>query len=621
MELVVDMALRSSKPKSSRTSTPKVRTGCITCKRRHIRCDEAKPNCHNCVRGQRSCSYANNAGPCTTVTTSRRPLVHVSSPQKQALLGADSIDFHDATGARYFQEFANLMQGYWITGTSNRDFWGVTAPQLARASPLCRNAAMAIGALSIWYRESDTTSLRARRTVEESAHYVQALSYHGRSLRTMHHQQSLSLHDATFLAVLLLFFDILRGNNQAALTHVNHGLALVLALMTDDNQDGGDSENNNTKCLAPNPTRFFIEMADVFADIALQARTILPGRVGHCPPLPNFASGLRSKKQTLDSFMVLLSRQFLTSPSASDHIPELFRDLDEFENCLNTALRRHTAIGPVMMEVVEASGILESSDADIIDQYYPEILGNPKIRDYCETLRRDMQKLGDAFLPLFNQILVSDFDKPAYYLRAINLRLQFLGVLLFSDPTRHLSVESMRELTPSFREYLSLVEIAVRKMKEVMTGGGGGGGGPAHQMSLQCKLSYYVLIVAFFCRDPGVRDQAIAILADYPGRDGLWDTRALYALALRGRVVERENAAMDVGDTPDEQWRRLVRREFAFEDGGTRILFRYLAQDGSRQWKLVEEVADVSGGLEGLQWVPQPLTGSGRLLIGDLLPS
>lgn len=622
-----DIALRGSRPKSSRTSTPKVRTGCSTCKRRHIRCDEAKPNCHNCVRGQRSCGYA-NADPGTTDTTltSRRPLGLVASPQKQALLDADCLDFHDATGARYFQEFANLMQGYWITGTSNRDFWGVTAPQFARTNPLCRHAAMAIGALSIWYRESDAKSLRVRRPEEESAHYIQALSYHGRSLRMHHHQQSLSLHDASFLAVLLLFFDLLRGNSQAALTHVNHGLALVLALMTDDDHDGGgDEKNNNTMCLAPNPTRFFIEMADVFADIALQSRTVLPGRVGHCSPLPNFASGLRSKKQTLESFMVLLSRQFLSSPSASDHVPEVFHDLDEFENCLNTALRRHTAIGPVLMEVVEASGILESSEPDIIDKYYPEILGNPKVREYCETLRRDMRKLGDALLPLFNQILVSDFDKPAYYLRAINLRLQYLGVLLFSDPTRHLQVESMQELTPAFREYLSLVEIAVRKMKEVMTAGKG----PAHQMSLQCKLSYYVLIVAFFCRDPGVRDQAIAILADYPGRDGLWDTRALYALALRARVVERDNA---VEGTPDEQWRRLVRREFAFEDGGSRILFRYLAPDKygyngeasagvNMKWKLVEEVADVSGGLEVLQWVPQPLTGSGKLLIGDLLPS
>ncbi|KAK8071496.1 hypothetical protein PG997_011699 [Apiospora hydei] len=580
----VDIALPRTKPKPSRTSTPKVRTGCLTCKRRHIRCDEARPDCHNCQKSQRACGYADSRQVTTTtiLLPKHSPSRVASSPLKQALLDADCHDFLDATGARYFQEFANLMQGYWITGTSNRDFWGVTAPQFARANPLCRHAAMAIGALSIWFGESNSKSLRARPD-EESTHYVNALAHHGRSLRM--HQQQNSLHDTSFLSVLLLFFDILRGNNKAAMSHVNHGLALVLALMTDND---GDTEN---KCLAPNPTRFFIEMADVFADIAIQSRTVLHGRVGHCSPLPNFARGLRSKQQTLESFMVLLSRQFLSSPNARHRVPAVFRDLDEFENCLETAVQRHTTIGPVMMEIVRDSGILDSNDPHIIDKYYPEILGNPKIREYCETIRRDMQELGDAFLPLFNRILVADFDKPAY-LRAINLRLQYLGVLLFSDPTRHLHVDSIRELTPSFREYLNLVELALRTMKE------NGTGNPAHQMSLQCKLSYYVMIVGFFCREPAVRDQAIAILADYPGQDGLWDARALHATALKSRVIERDNAVD--GGTPDEQWRRLVRREFVFEDGGDRILFRFLARDeASGEWKLVEEVADVSGGLKG----------------------
>ncbi|KAK7974536.1 hypothetical protein PG989_016384 [Apiospora arundinis] len=466
---------------------------------------------------------------------------------------------------------------------------------------------MAIGALGMWYRESGSKSLRARPD-EDSAHYMQALSHYGRSLRL--HQQQNSLHDTSFLAVLLLFFDILRGNNKAALAHVNHGLALVLALITDKDY----SDNNCGPSQAPNPKRFFLELADVFADIAIQSRTILHGRVGHCSPLPNFGKGLRDKKQTLESFMVLLSRQFLKSASASDHIPDVFSDLDEFESCLNTALHRHTTIGPILMEIVQASGILESSDPLLIDKYYPEILGNPKVRDYCALIRHDMKRLGDAFLPLFNRILASDFDKPVY-LRAIHLRLQYLGVLLFSDPTRHLSVESMQELTPCFREYLSLVEIATARMQETDADS------PAHRMSLQCKLSYYVMIIAFFCRDPLARDQAIAILRDYPGQDGLWNTQALYATALKSRVLERDNA---VEGTPDEQWHRLVRREFVFEDGGTRILFRFLVKEDEAVgggWQLAEEVADVSGGLEALRWVRQPLTGSGRLLIGDLLPS
>ena len=35
----------------------KSRRGCTTCKRRHIRCDEASPRCQNCVKHRSTCSY------------------------------------------------------------------------------------------------------------------------------------------------------------------------------------------------------------------------------------------------------------------------------------------------------------------------------------------------------------------------------------------------------------------------------------------------------------------------------------------------------------------------------------------------------------------------------------
>ncbi|KAI2641418.1 hypothetical protein GGS26DRAFT_3458 [Hypomontagnella submonticulosa] len=39
-----------SRPARKRASKPKVRTGCISCKRRHVKCDEGKPSCAECDR-------------------------------------------------------------------------------------------------------------------------------------------------------------------------------------------------------------------------------------------------------------------------------------------------------------------------------------------------------------------------------------------------------------------------------------------------------------------------------------------------------------------------------------------------------------------------------------------
>jgi hypothetical protein len=34
----------------------RVRTGCLTCRERHLKCDEGKPECHNCVKSNRPCN-------------------------------------------------------------------------------------------------------------------------------------------------------------------------------------------------------------------------------------------------------------------------------------------------------------------------------------------------------------------------------------------------------------------------------------------------------------------------------------------------------------------------------------------------------------------------------------
>src|SRR5690349_9284878 len=47
-----------------RVSTPKVRTGCITCKTRHVKCDERKPTCFRCEKAGMKCAgYITNPEP------------------------------------------------------------------------------------------------------------------------------------------------------------------------------------------------------------------------------------------------------------------------------------------------------------------------------------------------------------------------------------------------------------------------------------------------------------------------------------------------------------------------------------------------------------------------------
>ncbi|KAK1966599.1 hypothetical protein LY78DRAFT_42745 [Colletotrichum sublineola] len=601
------------KAKLSRTSTPKVRTGCVTCKKRHVKCDEAKPHCGNCLQTRRHCEgylagpKKKTSAPAQICWDSRQVACQAQapSPTAQTRLNTNARDFPHDAGLIYFQEFVHLLRGPWIGAASGGDLWLVMLPQLARNNTTLRSAAMAIGALSVWCRQSAFESLRAvtapdHPTRQEDVHYFQAVTHYCDSLKLQRARSS--LQDAVFLSVLLLFFETLRGDRKAALDHVNHALTLLLAIVTDPDAALHLSD------LAPNPRPVIGVVAEVFNQLARQARTVFRGRILDGPPLPDLKRILRNKKQTMESFLILLS-QMKSDCAVEGTIPPVFRSLDEFEQTWPTMRRHQTALSSIMEDAVRNADINGSRDEDGFEQLHTDLLGNSHISEYCTDFQKSMDRLDAAFQPLFKHILSSDIESPDY-LRAILLRLEFLGVYIFNNAASFLKVDSVMALAPLFREYLSLSQIAIRTAKEEARKN------PATQMSLQRGLAWYILFTSLFSRDPVIRDEAVWMLRDYPGQDGLWNTRALYALALRNRHLERLNA---VESTPEGQWRRLWRREFMFENGGDRVVLRYMDKDESTgAWRLVEETADIQGEDESVQWTRQPITGHGGLLLLDL---
>jgi hypothetical protein len=118
----------------------------------------------------------------------------------------------------YFQEFVGLAQSPWITAVSTGDLWKVTLPQLTRNNGTLRNAAMAIGAMSIWHRRAGIEAIRVASAsipmaATDDEHYVHALAYYSRSLQL----QKATPQETVFLSVLLLFFELLSGQSVCRL--------------------------------------------------------------------------------------------------------------------------------------------------------------------------------------------------------------------------------------------------------------------------------------------------------------------------------------------------------------------------------------------------------------------
>lgn len=598
--------MSSQKPKSTRRSISKVRTGCKTCKARHIKCDETKPHCNNCLQSRGHCEgYANNSkkacGPVQICWDSRQK-VHRSATKINLQQTVRARDFDDTLGMLYFEEFIALVRGPWISAVSNTELWQAALPQLARSNNMLRCVAIGIGALSVNhqsdYSHPDKQLMFPSLNFENDSHYQNALRYYCRALRLL--SETNAVHDVVSSSVLLLFFEILRGNRKTALNHLNHSLSLMLTLLTDDT-------HNYLQAIAPNPKPFLLSLTSIFALLAPQARFVLLGSAGQDRPLPNFIRGLENNGMTMESFIVLLGR--LSRRPVTDNFPSTFSTLEEFEEYWWNVRISNAAVGPMAVDIVQKSGILGSKEGDAIDAFYCDLLDNPEIKRFCEHSRKAMNTLNAASLPLFNRIFMSDSQSPIY-LKAIHSRLQFLQVYAFENPPQYSSAETLHSQTPLFREYLSLASTALKIAKWKAHNS------PCH-ISLECGIAWHLLLVAFFCRDPLTRDEAVQMLRDYPCQDGLWNAQSLYILALKSQDVERTNA---VEGTSTEQWQRLWRREYVFEEGGNQIVFRYQDRHGATgDWQTVEEVAKIAGPTDTIYWRRRPLTGFGALTMGDLV--
>lgn len=67
-----------STPRTHRRSS-RVRTGCLICRSRKVKCDEARPNCYNCIRLNRACLYQ---PPLLSGTIIPRQAEHAPSPNR-----------------------------------------------------------------------------------------------------------------------------------------------------------------------------------------------------------------------------------------------------------------------------------------------------------------------------------------------------------------------------------------------------------------------------------------------------------------------------------------------------------------------------------------------------------
>ncbi|ENH67249.1 Sterol 3-beta-glucosyltransferase [Fusarium oxysporum f. sp. cubense race 1] len=157
----IRMASEGPGQNESRRTHRKSKAGCVTCKRRHVKCDEGRPRCAKCALGNRSCSYASTpqqaglspnaavAAVASTSASNNSPALTSSSTDlltAAAAVGTEPTVRYDAVHMTLLHH-AILNMGQYLGVSGDMSPVLDTALESAHTAPYCLDQLLAVSAL------------------------------------------------------------------------------------------------------------------------------------------------------------------------------------------------------------------------------------------------------------------------------------------------------------------------------------------------------------------------------------------------------------------------------------------------------------------------------------------
>ncbi|KAK8018513.1 hypothetical protein PG991_007703 [Apiospora marii] len=321
----------------------KARTGCITCKTRKVKCDEAKPHCLRCQKSRRACAGYEVPPP---GSYSWMQLLRV----RPSIVPSDGR--HNSMEMRGLDYFRCVVAPA-LSGPMYTYFWTHPVLQLSVQDVPARQAVLAISLLYEKLDQAHNPSLDAER--QELA----ALSCYNRALRQTATSLDLDVGLALFLSILFACIEFLRSNHVGAIEHCRHGIPPIIRhLSIFPFCFGATLLDFPILPWRPGlPDEPFQDVSEVGESMdSLLARTVCLVRVsdpyslglpGESSTPANFASSLRELRHDLDSWLYRLQelRGRKGSGGSSQHPHSaIYRSVEMRWLCcmiwVKTALRR-----------------------------------------------------------------------------------------------------------------------------------------------------------------------------------------------------------------------------------------------------------------------------------------
>ncbi|KAI1438766.1 hypothetical protein GGR50DRAFT_300726 [Xylaria sp. CBS 124048] len=543
-----------------RASRPKVKTGCFTCKKRHIKCDERRPSCSHCIKAKTRCTgypppprakiyeekriapKPQDLIPVSTTPTmvglglriqpmGQHSIISAAPPQQSRALTPpetpkrSSLSFHqpstipfDSQEGQYFQLFRDYTASE-LSGFFDTSFWTRRVLQECHYEDSIRHAVVALGALYKTLEKMSESPPGSPTPVNYSdnanrhgeiayKHYSLAIKAVINSDCNDEAKKRLSL----MASVLLACFDSFIGDHKPAIKHIQTGLGLLETLRTELRND------NSAQSEEPVEP----DLIQMFTRLAIQAKSY--DLAFHFPQ--PYVIRMNSNAGTTSSSSASVNGG---SPAVNlGQIPEVFASVHDGRlawdmlcekmmrfteemltwvklrpmNILPLELRQH---GKCFDEHMEAWS--KAFDPILYSRMAP---GKSTQEKTATAVLKMNQIMGRILFSMTFSDTESEFDKYQSYFRDIvDLAMEVIG-----DEERRAAAK--RCPNPEFCGHQSLHpdifggEYTARHIKP--------------SFSADLGIVPPLFVVATKCRDTLTRHQAIQLLLTSSRREGMWDS-------------------------------------------------------------------------------------------------
>ncbi|KAM3077131.1 transcription factor [Clarireedia jacksonii] len=517
--------------KKSRAKHYKVKTGCLTCRGRRIKCDETKPVCRRCQKTNIQCSgYSNDSGQKDPSYQNNRSSLIKFVSQSTALhpvihSGTVLLSEQDGRYFRYYRETSAAE----IARLFNGPFWDSQILQASENEAFISQALVTLGAISKAETESARQAYQHRQYASQS--YAKALSCMRQSLNG----SSYNSRKALIACLLVYTIEVMLGHFATAATHASCGEKLLYR----------DFFNRKNKSYSPfrcqRDASIDDDLCRAFSDLSLQVFGIIDN---------DTLDFHRERMDDLTHALRFMPPKFSNLQEAYDWWQLIIRRSMHW-----ISLTRRTMLGKQQRSRTEV--MTENEGLSVKSENCPwfvvPVSGvHTESCQECAILCDDIMRWQSVASPLLVQGMKAPTGSLKFFASHL-LKIQSIGMA-----AQLRSVFAINEIYWD-QFYLQFERIMhyMSKIRSHLFQGQG-------KYHLDFGIVPFVSMVAIHCRNRVLRSQAIEMLSTNHGyREGMWHGEVTSMIARFVRDVEEEWA-------DEEGW---VPGERRFAVTGAKIVF------------------------------------------------